>query len=154
MEIKISTLSDMTPGKVLKVYSEVFGYTMSPTEKASLSQNIMFTGKHVFKKDKDGDELYEYCRVKTPNTDSFQLISLYTKLVEVTVHSKLFDSADYIYEKFEISADGTYKPLGHYKSANIGSNCNIAAVDEVSEFSIEELQTLAKAFSMEFPFYI
>lgn len=156
MKIKISTPSDITSGKVLKVYSDIyFEYALSPEEKHSLMHNIMFTGRHVFKKDYLGEELYEYSRVKAVYTDSFQLISLYIKVIERP--SMVFDGCtEYVYEKFEISADGTYKSLGHYDTTGSRRylNNSIAAVDEVSKFSIEELQTLAKIFSMEFPFYI
>lgn len=154
MKIKILTMSDMSPGKVFKVYSEVFGYSLSSTEKDSLNQNIMFTGRHVFKKDYAGEELYEYCRVKAAYTDSFQLISTYAKAVENIEHSTPFDTTEYIYEKFVITADGTYKSLGYYNKPAALSNSIITSVDEVSKFSVEELQTLAKIFSMEFPFYI
>ena len=163
MKIKVSTPSDITSGKVLKVYSDVYNkYALSPEEKHSLMHNIMFTGRHVFKKDYSGEELYEYCSFKTPliapNTDSFQLISLYVKVIEINKSlSKGFDGCTkYAYEKFEISADGIYKSLGQYDftGSRLYLNNSIKTVDEASKFSVEELQTLAKIFSMEFPFYI
>ena len=159
MKIKISTPSDITSGKVLKVYSDVYNeYALSPEEKHSLMHNIMFTGRHVFKKDYLGEELYEYSRFKAVYTESFQLISLYVKVIENNIPSMGFGSCtkQYIYEKFEISADGTYKSLGRYDitGSRLYLNNSIKTVDEVSKFSVEELQTLAKIFSMEFPFYI
>lgn len=162
MKIKISTPFDITSGKVLKVYSDVYNeYAMSPEEKHSLMHNIMFTGRHVFKKDYLGEELYEYCSFKppliAPNTDSFQLISLYVKVTDIDKPSMVFDGCTkYAYEKFEISADGIYKSLGQYDftGSRLYLNNSITTVDEVSKFSVEELQTLAKIFSMEFPFYI
>ena len=160
MKIKISTPSDIISGKVLKVYSDVYNeYVMSPEEKHSLMHNIMFTGKHVFVKDHVGEELYEYSRFKALSTDSFQLISLYVKVIEINLKpSMVFPGGytKYAYEKFEISADGTYKSLGQYDftGSRLYLNNSIKTVDEVSKFSVEELQTLAKIFSMEFPFYI
>ena len=114
MEINIVPSSDIASGKVYRIFSDVFGYDMSSTEKASFNQNIMFTGKHVFKKDYEGEELYDFCVIKTPNTDSFQLISSYAKAEKNPDPSASADNNEYIYEKFEISADGTYKSLGQY----------------------------------------
>lgn len=156
MEINIAPLSAIAPGKVFRIFSDVFGYNMSSTEKANFNQNIMFTGRHVFKKDYEGEELYDFCRIKTPNTDSFQLISSYAKAEKNPDSSAADENNEYIYEKFEISADGTYKSLGYYTDTWTDRMIDgiIIAVDEVSKFSVEELQTLAKIFSMEFPFYI